>query len=231
MPRISLFGSRLSPFVEKVALALALKRLDFELIAPRGPADLRRWNPQARKMPVLEIDGDRVYDSTFIARRLDALVPDPPLLSADAPAAAAQRLLEDWCDESLYWQVLALRWSRPRAAADALLAAVPLPALLRPLVRCVARRRLRAAARAQGLGRLPRPTLLAELAQRLDDLVAVLGDAPFFYGERPSIADLALAGQLRFAAVGGVIPEWDGLLGARAPLVAWQQRVAQHTGG
>jgi len=31
------------------------------------------------KIPVLEIDGAKVYDSTFILRRLDEIQPDPPL--------------------------------------------------------------------------------------------------------------------------------------------------------
>lgn len=96
-----LFGSRLSPFVEKVARALQRKRIPFELEEPAGPWSFRSWNPQARKMPVLEIDGRRIYDSTFICRHLDTIVPNPVLLSADPKVAAAQRNLEDWSDEGL----------------------------------------------------------------------------------------------------------------------------------
>ena len=47
-------------------------------------------------MPVIEIDGERVYDSTFIVRRLDEIEPKPALLSPDPFVAAQQRLLEDW---------------------------------------------------------------------------------------------------------------------------------------
>ena len=64
-----LFGSRVSPFVEKVVRALQLKGIRYGLVAPKSPADFGRWNPQTRKMPVLEIDGERTYDSTFILRR------------------------------------------------------------------------------------------------------------------------------------------------------------------
>ena len=37
MADLRLFGSRRSPFVEKVARALALKKLSFELVDPRSP--------------------------------------------------------------------------------------------------------------------------------------------------------------------------------------------------
>src|SRR5438105_4871687 len=104
--RVRLFGSRLSPFVEKVARALALKRIAYELVEPRSPLEFARWNPQTRKIPVLEVerqpgsdsslirlssptrrltvlevDRERLYDSTFILRNLDLMVASPPLLS------------------------------------------------------------------------------------------------------------------------------------------------------
>src|SRR5439155_239475 len=114
-----LFGSRLSPFVEKVARALQLKGIAFTLVPPKSPADFKRWNAQTRKMPVVEIDGRRVFDSTLILRRLDQLVPEPPLLDRDAGIAARQRLLEDWSDESLYWYAMPLRLSGANAPGGA----------------------------------------------------------------------------------------------------------------
>ncbi len=97
----TLFGSRVSPFVEKVARALQLKRIPFSLVGPKSPGDFKRWNPQTRKMPVVEIDGGRTFDSTQILRKLDQLKPDPPLLDRDGTIAARQRFLEDWSDEAL----------------------------------------------------------------------------------------------------------------------------------
>src|SRR5512144_3050621 len=99
--QVQLFGSRLSPFVEKVVRALALKRVPFTLVDVRSPGDFRRWNPQTGKMPVIDVDGARTHDSTFILRMLDARVPEPPLFDPDARIAARQRFLEDWSDEAL----------------------------------------------------------------------------------------------------------------------------------
>ncbi len=97
MARVTVYGSPPSPFVEKVRRGLALKKVDYELVPPKSPFDLRRWNPQTGKMPVVEIDGERTYDSTFILRRLDALFPEPPLVSTDpatlGPTPEANRLL------------------------------------------------------------------------------------------------------------------------------------------
>jgi glutathione S-transferase len=75
--------------VEKVARALDLEKLELRSVDLKSPFDLERWNPVTGKMPVLEIDGEKVYDSTFLRRRLDELRPDPPLFSDDPAVAAA----------------------------------------------------------------------------------------------------------------------------------------------
>ena len=111
MQEIALFGSRLSPFVEKVWRALHYKGLEFEFRTLRSPRDFARHSPETGKMPVVWIAGERLWDSTFILRRLDALAPEPPLYWGDAETRAKQRLLEDWCDEALVWNIAALAWT------------------------------------------------------------------------------------------------------------------------
>lgn len=225
-----LFGSRLSPFVEKVARALGLKRLPFEEAALRSPLDLKRWNPKTGKMPVLEIDGERVWDSTFILRRLDEIRPDPPLFAADPHTRARQRMLEDWSDESLYWHVFALRWMPAHAPATLDQLAATLPPLARPVARLLFPRMIGSMPRVQGMGRLPLEVLVRELAQRLDDLVVLLADRPFFYGDAPSAADLAVFGNLH-TGLSGPTPEVERLLGERPTLAAHYRRVDERTRG
>jgi glutathione S-transferase len=227
--RLVLFGSRLSPFVEKVARALALKKMDFELAEPKGPGDFSRWNPQTGKMPVLEIDGGRIYDSTFIARRLDELFPEPPLLASDPATAAAQELLEDWCDESLYWYGMALRWTPKNASATAEQILGSLPPVPRMIARRILPRRIIAMTRAQGFGRLPEDVVLVELGRQLDNLVSILGEGPFFHSDRISIADLAVHGQFHMLS-SGPTPEADALLRERPALIAHRERVEAETG-
>ena len=228
MPSIKLFGSRLSPFVEKVARALQLKRLKFELVDVKSPGDLKRWNPITGKMPVIEIDGEKTWDSTFILRRLDELSPKPPLFSEDPAAAASQRMLEDWCDEALYWYLMALRWAERNVPATLLQLTAPAPAPLRPLMKPLLRFRMGSMAKVQGLGRLPYDVLLRETALRLDDLVALLGSRPFFFSDRVSAADLAVHGELA-AGQSGPTPEFAGLVSDRPRLADHMKRVEDAT--
>jgi glutathione S-transferase len=223
---VQLFGNRLSPFVEKVARALAIKRVPYTLVDVRSPTDFRRWNPQTGKMPVLDVDGERTYDSTLILRRLDALVPEPPLVDPDPRVAARQRFLEDWSDEALYWYAMGMRWSEQNAGATTaqVVGSLPLPSFLHPLVGPIVRRWIGSQARAQGLARLPLDVLVAELGARFDELVVQLADRPFFFAERPSAADLAIFGQLN-TLQSGPTPQATELIRARPALRAYYERV------
>lgn len=228
MNTVRLFGSRLSPFVEKVVRALALKKLDFEPVDPRSPLEFRRWSPQTGKMPVLEIDGERFFDSTLILRELECRVPEPPLFSADPKRAAAQRQLEDWADEALYWYFMAVRWTDANAAATTASITAPLYPAFRPIARLILPRRIRAMVHAQGLGRLPTSVLMDEIETRLDDLVTLLGDAPFFFGDQPSVGDLSVYGQLHMAC-SGPTPELAALIAGRPPLGDFAKRLEART--
>lgn len=226
MARLRLYGFRLSPFVEKVYRGLQLKGLPFELLEPESPLELRSNNPQTGKMPTLEIDGQQLYDSTLILRELDRRFPLPPLLSKDPRVAAAQRQLEDWSDECLYWHLMALRWCERNVGATLDQITLDMPRWLRPLARLMAPRQIGRSPRVQGTGRLPYELLVAETARLLDDLVLLLDDRPFFYADRPTVADLAVYGQLR-CGQSGPTPEFDAMIGERPPLVDHLKRVEE----
>lgn len=223
---IVLYGSRTSPFVEKVYRGLMLKRIPFQLHVPHSPLDLRRSNPTTGKMPALDLEGERLFDSTLILRALDAFKPDPPLLSADPYLAAQQHLLEDWADESLYWYGMALRWTISANVTRSLHVILPsLPTLLRPLVKMIVPRRIASQIRAQGTGRLPLDILLRELDRHLTNLVHLLGDGPFFFGaSQPSMADLAVYGQCDFLHA-KVTPEGKAAIEKHAELLAFCRRL------
>jgi glutathione S-transferase len=222
----TVFGTRLSPFVEKVVRALQLKGIAYRLIRPVRPGDFKRWNPQARKMPVVDIDGKRVFDSTLILRWLDELVRAPAFFGPDPMVAARQRFLEDWADESLYWYGLGLRWADANAASTTaqVMASLRAPAALRPLLRVMLRRRFRGPAIAQGLARLPLEVLTGELARRFDELLVWLDDRPYFFSERPGGADLAIFSQLDML-LSGPTPQAAQLIAARPALADYVRRV------
>ena len=47
--QVTIYGSRLSPFVEKVIRGVQRKGLTWQLIEPKSPTDLEKWNPQTRE--------------------------------------------------------------------------------------------------------------------------------------------------------------------------------------
>ncbi len=226
MATANVFGARLSPFVEKVVRGLELKGIDYEITGIKGPGDLRRNNPTTGKMPVVTIGTERIYDSTFILRRLDELYPQPALQSSEPAVAAAQRQLEDWSDESLYWYLMALRWTERNTEATLreVLEGLPLPVRLVDKGRL--RRKIGPMAQVQGLGRLPYEVLVAELERRLDDLESQLGERSFFYADQPSVADLAVYGVL-LALQRPATPEGAGMVARRPRLAAMMARLEQ----
>jgi glutathione S-transferase len=224
---IILYGSRLSPFVEKVYRGLMLKRIPFKFHQPRSPLDIRRSNPTTKKMPALDLDGRRLFDSTLILRAIEECQPEPPFFSADPHLATQQRLLEDWADESLYWYGVALRWVVPANADRNLqVATADVPPIYRPLVKAVLPRLARLQLWAQGTGRLPLDILQTELEGHLTNLAHLLGEGPFFLGaSRPSIADLAIFGQISFLHT-PVSPESKAAVEKHPELLDWYRRLA-----
>jgi glutathione S-transferase len=93
---IKLFGSQISTFARKVAVALDLKELPYELIdalTPQMRGTLRRANPRV-EVPVL-IDGDiTVVNSSDILQYLDHKYPERPLFPASPSERVVARSLE-----------------------------------------------------------------------------------------------------------------------------------------
>jgi glutathione S-transferase len=215
-----------SPFCAKVRAALNLQGIDFDSVDASTP---RAWWRLQRegggKVPALALDGEWIGDSTAIALALHARHPGQPLL----PAAPRERglclALNTGCEAALYPLGLHLHW-----LDDAHALAVrrrfprgPLGALMWRGYRLRIARQLGA----QGLGQTSTARVQAALAQQLDTVVDLLGDAPFLLGERAWLCDLALFGQLRFLALA---PGAQAALAARPLLHDYTARVKAAVG-
>jgi glutathione S-transferase len=212
-----LYGPPRAPYTEKCRRGLILKGLAFELREPSGPEDYKLWSPDTGLLPVMRVDDELVSDSTNILLRIDALEPDPPLLSTDPVVAAQQRRLEDWADESFLWYFQ--QWLRVAPSEQ--------PAQ-RPRSSLV--RRLGAWLRAGGTWERPQTAILRGIDDRLGDLVNLLGSRDFFYADRPSMADLSVYGMLHTLR-NDAIPGSSPLLGRRPALLEFMRRVEGATGG
>jgi glutathione S-transferase/RNA polymerase-associated protein len=112
---VTLYEHPLSPYAQKVKIALREKGIEFEAAMPDilsgKDAALQAANPRL-EVPAL-VDGEtRVFDSTIILEYLEDKWPTPPLLPAAPAARARVRTLEELCDtyyEAINWGLYEVR--------------------------------------------------------------------------------------------------------------------------
>jgi glutathione S-transferase len=205
-----------------VEVALGLKGVDFRRVdlLPMSQMLIGPLRYGGGTVPGMRLDGERLVGSRAIMRRLDTLVPEPPLLpTPDAPTYAAVLDAERWGDEvfqSVPRRLIDVAFLRRPAAMLSYVgeAKLPLPVgLMRPAVPLTARLM---ALKNHARDDRARDDLAALPAQldRVDGWIAegLLGD------EQPNAADLQIGSTIRLLmSIGDV-----------APLIA-QRRAAQLT--
>ena len=190
---ITLYGStpafglpEASPFVAKARILLIMSGVPFELAkgdfnkAPKG------------KIPYIDDDGQRLGDSTFIRWHLETKYGtdfDRGLTSEQKATAWA---FEKMCDEHLYWAIVNARWMDPvNFEKGPKIFFKDAPALLRPAIVAMVRKRVRATLKGQGLGRHSDPEIVKLATADLKALSDKLGDKPWLFGDAPCSADAA----------------------------------------
>ena len=229
-PKVILYGPAQAPFVTKVAMALRVKGLVYELIEPSGPEDFRRWSPETGLLPVLDADGTRTAHSERILDWLDERFPEPHLVARDPRTARAQRALEHWTGETFYYYWL--RWLRSLFDVPDLqsISTEGSSARIGELARLgiLSKAREVLAERGTSLGSFER-AFDKEFERRLDDLVGFLGGRSFFYADQMSRADLTVAAFLGSLTTGH-IPGGRRMLDERPVLRALRERVEHAVG-
>ena len=117
---ITLYDHPLSPYAQKVRIALREKGVDYQVALPGGlgaggaAGEFAEANPRA-EVPVL-IDGDaRVFDSTIILEYLEDRFPSPAMLPSSAAERARVRMIEEVMDthyEAINWAMGEINWFR-----------------------------------------------------------------------------------------------------------------------
>jgi glutathione S-transferase len=176
-----------SPFVTKAEMLLKMGGLPYRTDttgfskAPKG------------KLPYIDDDRERIADSNFIRFHIEKKYG----FDFDRGLTAEQRAIawafEKMVEEQLYFELLDARWTD-----DANFAKGPkmfferVPALLRPFITAMVRRKVRQALHGQGTGRLT-PAEIVQLGTRSIDALAIhLGQNEFFMGAQPSGADATM---------------------------------------
>ena len=187
-----------SPFGRAVLAVLEEKGAPYRL-APLAPGQHRAEPHLSRhpfgRVPTLEHGDFSLYETQAILRYLDRVLPTPALTAADPRAAARMDQamnVSDWYLFQGVGNVIAFH----RVVGPRVLGLKPDEAAIEAA--------------------MPRAhTVFAELAR-------LLGDQPYFAGERASLADILLACHLDMLAAA---PEWAPLTKARQQLVDWLERM------
>src|SRR5579885_272611 len=187
-----------SPFGRAVLVTLIEKSAPFRFVGvePRSMKSEPHLSlhPFGR-VPVLEHDGFRLYETQAILRYLDRVLPAPALTPADPRVAARMDQILGICDWYLHQGVNNVigfqRIVRPRVLG--------LP--------CDEAAIAEAMPRAQ--------VVFGELSR-------LLGTSPYLAGQHVSLADIVVASQMDFIAQ---TPEWTPLTARRPNLPAWLARM------
>ena len=198
MTAILLHQWEISPFCRKVQRILEHKGLPYQVQNYNGLLirQVAQLSPAA-KLPVLDINGERIQDSRRIAAVLEQRFPDLPLVPVDPAERAQMEILQDWADESLYWYEVYFRVNYDaawRQAVDSLTAGRP--AWERSLFHATGRYVMQRQLRGQGIGRQDKATVEARFRLLLRSLDRLLTGRTWLVGEHKTLADIAVASQL-----------------------------------
>ncbi|KYF87901.1 hypothetical protein BE20_24520 [Sorangium cellulosum] len=173
MSRMIVYGTPGSTYTWSAEIALVEKKIPYELVEVAFGAHLlpphRERHPFA-KVPVLDHDGFRVYETQAILRYLDQVVPSPPLQPSDPRDAARMNQaigIVDW----YFW----------RAAGPGIVG-----------------QRLFAAARGLAPDEAVVQAAVPVVRTSLSELDRFLGDRQFLAGDRLTLADIMVLPIVRY---------------------------------
>jgi glutathione S-transferase len=160
------------------------------------PYTTRLGNPRAapkRKMPFIERDdGPPIADSTAILEHLESKQAEPLDGGMGELERARGHVIRRTFEEGLYFVALWSRWAEEAGWSVTRRFFDPIPAAVRWAVAPLIRKRVIATAYAQGTGRHTRDEIYAIGKRDLAAVAALLGDGPFFFGERMRTTDIVV---------------------------------------
>lgn len=211
-----------SPFCLKIHRALKASGLSYTRRLASRPDAHKQHNPTGQ-VPVLLADGEALRDSTEILKFIVTLRPHK--LAADGEAW----LWEEFADTSVNGFLVAARWADDRnwpATRDACFGRAP--AFVRALIVPRIRARVLRGLHARDVWRAGAERCWSRFEALLDHLDARAPATGFWCGGAPSVADVALFGQLHSFRTPLTVPQAESIA-RRARLSAWLDRVQEET--
>jgi glutathione S-transferase len=195
---LELYQFELSQHAEKVRLILDYKGLEYrkiEVTPGIGQLELFRLSGQ-RQVPVLK-DGDAIVaDSTDIAFYLERKYPEKPILPSDPLERGQCLLIEEWADEAIGLKGRKALIGALNQNQNFRTSILPkdVPDFFKALVGSVPSQFLDILGSGVGLGGDAVREAHKTLEQGLEALCLILENRPYLVGDRPTLADLAVAG-------------------------------------
>lgn len=194
---VVLWQLELSHYNEKARWALAFKGVEHDRRTPMpgmtGPVALALTRGKSRRMPILQLDGRTIPDSTAIIAALEERYPDPPLYPAD-PADRARALeLEDYFDEQLGPNLRRWVWHYTLDDTDVVVDSVFADGghpVRRRLLRTVSPVMGVVLRRDYAISAATAERALATLHEVMDRIEREIGPGGYLVGDRFSVADL-----------------------------------------
>jgi len=188
-----------SPFCGKVRRMLNEKEIPYQCKNYNGAlVPFAAKLSKVGKLPVLDINGERITGSGAIAIYLDKQFPDTVQLIPSDPLLKAQMsIYQDWADSSLYWYNFYFRLKYDAAwekTSDFFSAGRP--AYEKLIVKLVGRMQYMRQLNGQGLGRYPKAQVETDFITLMDQLDVSLTANKWLVGDSKTIADIAVASQL-----------------------------------
>ncbi|VVE70561.1 glutathione S-transferase [Pandoraea anapnoica] len=173
-----------SPFVVKAEMLLKLAGVPYR--TDRGGF---RRAPKG-KLPYIEDAGEIIADSTLIRLHIEQKYG----FDFDANLTPEQRgaawMFEKALEDHFYWYVVQARWCDDENFAKgpaSFFRSIPWP--VRPVAQAVIRRKIRNTLHGQGTGRYKPEEVTRILARGAQAAAQMLGDKPYFFGDKPCGAD------------------------------------------
>jgi glutathione S-transferase len=195
---LELYQFELSQYSEKVRLILDYKGLEYkkkEVTPGIGQLELFRLSG-SRQVPVLK-DGDLyISDSTEIAFYLDRKYPENPIIPEDPYLKGQCLLMEEWADESIGLKGRKALIGALNQNQNFRTSILPknTPDLLKNLVGAIPSDLLDILGTGIGFGGDAVKQAKQGLKQDLESLSLILENRPYLISDRPTLADLAVAG-------------------------------------
>ena len=214
MTELILHHYPMSPFAEKIRLALGYKRLAWRSVvipAVLPKPDLVALTGGYRRTPVLQVGADLYCDTALICDVLEHVQPEPMLYPPALRGVA--RVFAQWADSTLFWASMAYSL-QPRGAAHLFAKAPP------------------AAAKAFGDDRKAMSSNMLRLrpgdatsAYRsyLRRIAHMVEEHEFLFGVQPCVADFAAYHPLWFTRT--QVPLLADILNATPAVAEWMDRL------